>query len=149
VITKLQSIFKKFAGDNQTNEDQLKHNLEIATSVLFLELAYADFNVAPEEESHMCKSMESFFSLSSEEVADLINIARSKREKRNDIWLFTEQIKNNFNRDEKINILEMLWGLVYADGHMDKYEEALMRKITGLLGLSHGEMIQAKLKMKK
>ena len=50
---------------------------------------------------------------------------------------------------DKIKILEMLWGLVYADGHMDKYEESLMRKITPLIGLGHGEMIQAKLKAKK
>jgi uncharacterized tellurite resistance protein B-like protein len=58
-------------------------------------------------------------------------------------------IKNNFEHGDKIKILEMLWALVYADGYMDKYEEALMRKITALLGLAHGEMVEAKLKAKK
>ena len=146
MINKFQHILNIF---NQPEEKKETHKLEIATSALFLELAYADFNVAREEEEHIHKSLESFFSLTSEEVKDLINIAREKRDQRNDIWLFTNQIKQNFNKDDKIKILDMLWGLVYADGQMDNYEEALMRKITALLGLSHGEMIQAKLRAKK
>ncbi|KAA3614722.1 MAG: TerB family tellurite resistance protein [Calditrichaeota bacterium] len=146
MISKLQQLFKNVT---QNEAEEKNNKLEIATSVLFLELAYADFNIAPEEEKHMHKSIEDFFSLSSEEVKELVELAREKRDDRNDIWLFTDQIKQNFSRDDKIRILEMLWELVYADGHMDKYEEALMRKITPLLGLSHAEMIQAKLKAKK
>ena len=57
-------------------------------------------------------------------------------------------MKEQYSRSDKIKILEMLWQLVYADGHMDKYEDALIRKINNLLGLTHGEMIQAKLKAK-
>lgn len=145
MTSKIQHILNMF---NRPEDEKETQNLEIATSVLFIELAYADFNVATVEEEHIQKSMQSFFSLTSKEVADLISIARDKREQRNDIWFFTNQIKNNFNKDDKIRILEMFWGLVYADGHLDKYEEALMRKITTLLGLPHGEMIQAKLKAK-
>ncbi len=146
MFDKFQQILNKF---NQTESKEKSFNLEIATSVLFLELAYADFNVAAEEEIHINKSMQDFFSMSSQEVSDLVDIANTERDQRNDIWFFTNQIKNHFSRVDKVKILEMLWELVYSDGHMDKYEEALMRKITPLLGLSHGEMIQAKLKAKK
>ncbi len=146
---KFQQVLNLFASKDPSGDKNEMHKLEIATSVLFLELAYADFNISAEEENHIHKSLETFFSLNAEKVSELVNIARDKREKRNDIWLFTNQIKTSFTKNDKINILEMLWGLVYADGYMDKYEEALMRKITNLLGLSHGEMVQAKLKAKK
>ena len=149
MINKFQRILDIFSGTDHPEDEKGTYNLETATSVLFLELAYADFNITPEEEEHIHKSIAAFFSLTSEEVTDLITIARDKWEERNDIWLFANQIKNNFKKNNKIKILEMLWGLVYADDHMDKYEEALMRKITALLGLSHGEMIQAKIKVKK
>jgi uncharacterized tellurite resistance protein B-like protein len=144
---KLQNLLNLFGKENKTPQNSMS-DLETATCVLFLELAYADFNVAPEEEELILKSMESLFSLSGDALQELIKIAQEKRNQRADIWLFTNLIKNNFKHEDKIKILEMLWALVYADGYMDKYEEALMRKITALLGLAHGEMVEAKLKAK-
>jgi uncharacterized tellurite resistance protein B-like protein len=139
----LNTLFQE--PDNQTNQE---YDNKIATSVLFLELAYADFKVTEEEEKNIYTSLQNFFNLPKEEVENIISLARDKRKNRQDIWLFTNQIKKNFNRERKITIIEMLWRLVYSDGKMDKYEEALMRKITNLLGLTHGEMIQAKNKVK-
>lgn len=144
---KLQNLLNLFGKENKTPQNSMS-DLETATCVLFLELAYADFNVAPEEQQLILKSMESLFSLSGDALQELIKIAQEKRNQRADIWLFTNLIKNNFMHEDKIKILEMLWALVYADGYMDKYEEALMRKITSLLGLAHGEMVEAKLKAK-
>jgi uncharacterized tellurite resistance protein B-like protein len=145
---KLQNIFQNLIAEKQPDENQ-EHDIKIATAVLFLELAYADYNIAQEEETQIVKSLGSFFSLPQGDIQELLAIARDKRKQSSDIWHFTNQIKESFQRQKKIAVLEMLWKLVYADGYMDKYEEALMRKITTLLGLTHGEMIQAKLKARK
>ena len=144
---KLQNIFSNLIQDSGKTDNEA-HDNKIATSVLFLELAYADFKVTTEEEENIYTNLQKFFSLPQDEVEEVINIAKEKRNKRNDIWIFTNQIKQNFSRERKIKIIELLWQLVYSDGHMDKYEEALMRKISSLLGLTHGEMIQAKNKVK-
>ena len=119
-------------------------SLQTATAVLFLELAYADFELTPDEEGKMRNSLKSFFQMDDEALDNLLTMARAKREQRNDIWLFTDMIKRNWSRDTKLKVLKMLWQLVYADGHMDMREEALMRKLTSLLGLSHGDMIMAR-----
>jgi len=129
-------------------ENSGEYDNKIATSVLFLELAYADFTVTEEEEKNIYANLQKFFNLPANEVETIINIAREKRKNRNDIWVFTNQIKSSYSRERKIKIIELLWQLVYSDGQMDKYEEALMRKISNLLGLTHGEMIQAKNKVK-
>jgi len=139
----LNNIFQP--PENNKNEE---YDNKIATSVLFLELAYADFKITEEEEEGIYINLEKFFNLAKDEVDELIRIAREKRNDRQDIWIFTNQIKQHFSRDRKIKIIELLWQLVFSDGKMDKYEEALMRKISNLLGLTHGEMIQAKNKVK-
>lgn len=145
--SKLQEILDKFLGvDNSDSSENEETDIKLATSVLFLELALADFKITKEEQKHLKESIQDFFDLPEDDVLELIDIAKEKRNQRQDIWLFTNKIKEKFNRNKKIEIVELLWGLVYADGTVDKYEEALMRKISGLLGLSHGEMIQAKLK---
>ena len=40
-----------------------------------------------------------------------------------------------------------LYDLIYADGVLDKYEDYLVRQLAKLLRLSHGEMIEAKVKV--
>ncbi|MCB0281684.1 MAG: TerB family tellurite resistance protein [Calditrichae bacterium] len=146
MLTKLQNLLDNLLAGHDYESEDSEYDLKIATCVLFLELAYADFNLTDEEEKQLRESLRSFFKIDDHEVDELIETAKKKRQQRTDIWLFTNNIKSKFDREEKIKIIEMLWNLVYADGYMDKYEEALMRKISNLLGLSHGEMIQAKLK---
>lgn len=144
---KFQNLLNSLFQQTDSNTDEEYENT-IATSVLFIELAYADFKVTEEEEKNIYNSLQKFFSLPPQDVKEIIDTAREKRKKRQDIWIFTNRIKQNFSRPRKIKIIELLWQLVYSDGKMDKYEEALMRKISNLLGLTHGEMMQAKNKAK-
>jgi uncharacterized tellurite resistance protein B-like protein len=149
MLNKLQNILDNLLSNNTYEPSDNNYELQIATCVLFLELAYADFNIVNEEELQLQESLQTFFNMDVQEVNELIKVAKEKRQQRTDIWLFTNKIKKRFARPEKIKIIEMLWQLVYADGKMDKYEEALMRKISNLLGLAHSEMIQAKLKARQ
>lgn len=146
---KFEVLLGKFLQKSQEESLDEDYNIKIATAVLFIELAYADFNVSNEEKQLTNKSLSNFFELSDEEVNELLNTASKFREERNDIWFFTHQIKENFSHARKIKIIELLWQLVFADGTKDKFEEALMRKITNLIGLSHGDMINAKIKAQK
>lgn len=147
MLSKIESFFKEHlsASDQETGR-QIEARLKIATTVLFLEMAYSDFELHEDEQQHIRQTLTDLYGLSTEEIEDLVDIAKDSRENRQDIWVFTNLLKDNFDRDQKIHIVEQLWQLIYADGHVDKYEDALIRKITNLLGLEHGEMIQAKMK---
>ena len=147
MLSKIESFFKEHlsASDQETSRP-IKERLKIATTVLFLEMAYSDFELHEDEQQNIKQTLTDLFGLSPAEIEDLVNIAKDSRENRQDIWVFTNLLKENFDRDQKIHIVEQLWQLIYADGHVDKYEDALIRKITNLLGLEHGEMIQAKIK---
>ncbi len=136
-------------GGASADEPSHQVDLTVATTVLFLEMAYADETVSEEEEQHMRDTLSAFFKISVERVEELIEVAAEKRQSHTDIWFFTSQIKERFDRDTRKVIVEKLWGLVLSDGKVDKYEEALVKKISRLLGLSHGEMIEGKLKAKE
>ena len=64
-----------------------------------------------------------------------------------DLWQFARLINKNYSIDEKIEIIETLWRMVYVDGKMDKYEHYLMNKLKNLLRLAQGQLIDAKLKV--
>ena len=53
----------------------------------------------------------------------------------------------SLNLEEKLAIMETLWRIVYADGVLDKYEDALARQLAGLLRLSPRQAIDLKLRV--
>ena len=144
-----QFIHDNFAPAHEGNNvDQLDEKLKIATTALFLEMAYIDFNLASEEEDQISDILVELFGLNPDQVRDLIEISRLQRDRKTDIWTFAGLIKTNFSREQKINILEKLWMIIFADGKVDKFEDHLIHKISDLLGLDHSEMIAAKIKIK-
>lgn len=148
MIKRLEKIFTKHLQNNDFQKQDEDQKIKIATAALFLEMAYADFEIDPAEEEQLVSALQHLFNMEQGEISDLIREAGNERDKRTDIWGFTSLLKNQFERSQRIRILENLWLLIYADGRVDKYEDALIRKITDLLGLDHSDMIQAKLKMK-
>jgi len=150
MLSKFEQFIKNVFIPAEENEspEQLDQKLKIATTVLFLEMAYIDFNITNEEEDHIFDILIELFKLEANQVKELIEIAREERMDKPDIWTFAGLIKENFSRQQKIDILEKLWMLIFADGKVDKFEDRLIRKISTLLGLEHGEMISAKIKVK-
>ncbi len=124
-------------------------DLMVATAGLFLEIIQADFKIDPQEESQLRRLLENRFALTDSDLNALLAFARQDREKRQDIWQFASRLKDHLPRERRIGILRDLWRLIYADGRLDMYEEATIRKMTELLGLDHADMIEAKLAVKR
>jgi uncharacterized tellurite resistance protein B-like protein len=61
-----------------------------------------------------------------------------------DLYRFTSLIKRAIAHEERISVIEALWGVVLADGVRDAHEDALMRRVTDLLGLDPRESIEAR-----
>ena len=57
------------------------------------------------------------------------------------------KINSFLTDDEKIMIIEMIWKIVIADGRIDDYENALVRKISGLLYIDDFKVGEIKKKL--
>ena len=58
-------------------------------------------------------------------------------------------MNEHFTQAQKIHVVELMWQVAYADGHLDANENHLISKIAGLLHVTHGEYIAAKLHAKQ
>ena len=87
------------------------------------------------------------YGLSPDHASALVAEAEKELEKSVDLWQFAKLINENYSNEEKIEIIETLWRIVYVDGEMDGYEHYLMDKLQNLLRLSHDQLIAAKLKV--
>ena len=77
--------------------------------------------------------------LSHEDALELLALAEDKQSQSIQILSFTKEIKNHFDDQGRAHIMEMLWGVVFADGEEDAFESNLMRRIAGLLYISDKE----------
>lgn len=125
-----------------TDEERLR----TATCVLLLEVAGADDEFSPEECDRIIRVLCGRFALSQDEAEELVRAAGERRAKSFDLWKFTNQINELCSTDEKTQIIEEIWRVIYADGTLDAHEDYIAHKLARLLNLTHPQLIAAKLK---
>ena len=80
-------------------------------------------------------------------AAELLDLSHKKIEQSIDLWQYTNLMKKNYSLEEKIKVIESIWKVIYADGRLDPHEDYLVHKLSPLLGLSHKQLIDAKLRV--
>jgi len=143
MLARLTSLL---GGEKAANRND-RQRIEVAVAVILLEMAHADRNLADLEQQLVEDLLQHKFRLTEEQVAELLELAEEERRESCDLQQFTRRINEGFSREEKFQVMETLWRIIYADGVLDKYEDALARQLAALLRLSHREAIALKLKV--
>ena len=84
------------------------------------------------------------FNFSESDANENINKALEDSEQRIEIFSQIKVILNEMDHDERIEVIEMMWGVILADGVIDDFEANLMRRMNGLLYISGVESAVAK-----
>jgi uncharacterized tellurite resistance protein B-like protein len=130
-----------------TSADDVERRAEAirsATAVLMVDVARADYEFDAEEFDSLLRLIQAHFDLSPDQAADLVNAADEKVDGLTSLHDFTQLLHNNLDEQEKAQVIGLLWQVAYADGRLDKYEDALVLKISDLLHVSRGKVMQLK-----
>ncbi len=149
MLDMVKRFFSKVTENgSKTSDQKTDHDIRIATCALLVEIARIDEEFTQTEMETLISILQEKYGLSREYADALIVEAEKELEQSVDLWQFTNLINENYSNEEKIEIIETLWRIVYVDGNMDKYEHYLMNKFKNLLRLSHDQLIEAKLKVR-
>ena len=150
MLDKIKQFFDKATAEASKDVNRIsEHDIRIATCALFVEIARIDEEFTDAEMDTILSILKEKYGLSQEHADALITEAERELEKSVDLWQFAKLINENYSTDEKIEIIETLWRIVYVDGKMDEHEHYLMGKLQNLLRLDHSQLITAKLKVLK
>ena len=149
----MRELLRKFFGKSEVErsagkEGAASHDVRIATCALLLEMANIDGQFNESERDSIICILKEDYQLSDEHTMALIETADEELNRSVDLWQFTNLINQNYSTDEKLQIIETIWKIVYADGRLDKHEDYLVHKLSNLLRLTHKQLIDAKLKVK-
>jgi uncharacterized tellurite resistance protein B-like protein len=145
MITSLKKIFgaePPVVGVLETREP-----LDLATAALLLELARSDFSESAQEVEAIRHLLQRRFGLHDTAIDELIRNASRRADTAVSLHEFTHRLNRELPETDKLEIVEMLWRVSHADGHIDKHEEQLIQRVAGLLHISDKDRVRMKLKV--
>jgi len=146
MLTQIKRFFDRNLLPGATGEGDAEHALRLAVGALLLEVVRLDGEVRAEEREAVETAVLGHFDLSAEEAEALLKLAEDERRDATDYFQFTSLINRHYTPERKIELIERLWSIAYADATLHPYEEHLVRKIADLLYVAHNDFIAAKLR---
>lgn len=149
MLQALKDLFDTVTTPSDESPQAQARALRLATAVLLVEVMRADPTLAASERAAVMATLHQKFALSDEEAARLVELAELTARDASDFYQFTSRINDSFTHAQKITMIENMWQIAYADGHLDANENHLIGKIAGLLYVTQGEYIGAKMRAKE
>ncbi len=108
----------------------------MAVGALLVEAALRDDVFEAAERAAIERLLAVRFDLSPEATAELLNLSEAAKSESLELFGFVRKLIKDMDEDQRIEVVEMLWEVVYADGVLDAHEDAMIRKVAGLLYVS-------------
>ena len=143
MFSNLKSAFQK-ALSKEINEHENDDEDIQAIIILLLEACQIDGATEQVEINFIKKLLINKFNFTQEEAERNINKALKNHEESIEIFSQIKTILDQMDHKERIDVIEMMWGVILVDGIVDDFEANLMRRMNGLLYVSGIESAEAK-----
>ena len=145
VLDGLRSLLRK-PGDERG--DAGPDPVAVAACALLLEIGNADGLLDPEEGERILRHAREDLGIPDADVREVMRVAEEQRRDSVDLYQFTRRLTENFTREQRLRLIEAMWGVVYCDGELSAVESQLARRVAELLGFQHPEVQAAKERVK-
>ena len=129
------------------NEDKQENENLVKITALLVHAAKIDQDYSNKEEEIIKQTLLKL-GANKNDLEKIINTGKKIEENSNQILNFTKEVKN-MAEENKIQIIEALWQIIYSNDEADMYETSLMRRLGGLLYIDSKIMGDIKEKIKK
>jgi uncharacterized tellurite resistance protein B-like protein len=147
MIEAIQNFFKTRIEAKEGDEEK-ETAARVAAAALLFEAAMSDYQLDDVERQTIKDLITEQFNLDRADAMTLIALAESQAKEATGLHGFTTLINQNWSETERVNLMEKMWRVVYADGRLDDHELHLMRKIQRLLHIPQVDYVAGKLRNK-
>ena len=141
----IQELLKNTIRAQQEESLDREQALRLATVALLMEVARADFGTSDEERQVILRIIERYYAVSASRALEIAEAAETHANDMTSLYPMTRLITSECSLEERIEIIRLLWEVTFADGHVDKHEEHLVRKVADLLYVPHRQFIRTRL----
>ena len=143
MFSNLKTAFQKITSKDKKENEYEGEDIQ-AVIVLLLEACQIDGDTGKAELEYIKKLLVNKFSFTPDQAERNLLEALEKSDERIEIFSQIKIILNEMDHEERIDVIEMMWGVILTDGIVDDFEANLMRRMNGLLYVSGAESASAK-----
>lgn len=125
-------------------EADTEHRLRLATAVLLVEVMRADTTFSATERAAVQAALVEKFALAPDEAERLVELATSTAKEATDLFGFTTRLNERFSEAQKLRMVELMWSVAYADGHLADHERHVLWRVADLLHVPQGAYVLAR-----
>ena len=139
------NILKFFKKNNQIDveNENNEFDYDLLSVYLAYEVARADGDIDLKEIAVLKDFVKSSLK-DNRNIDDVINDIEQYSQDNASLHDLITEINSSFNKKEKHSLISSLWTVAYSTNGLDKYEDALIRKITDLLSIKYVDMLKLK-----
>jgi uncharacterized tellurite resistance protein B-like protein len=149
MTNRIKALFKNLKAPEGKKPSAHFSDKDLAAAALLVEAAHMDGTLGIAERDTIYGLLTEKFSLSQAEADDLFNEALSIQNEATHLMRFTRTIKDNYSEAQRLELIEMLWEVAFADGVIHDYEDNLIRRIAGLIYVSDRDRGDAKKRIRE
>ena len=113
----------------------------IAIVALCIQVMEADGHADTSERRKVRAMIKERYALDNAALDALIAAGENAESEAIDFFRFTSDIKRHFTEEQRIDLVGMLWEIVYVDGERSEMEDNVIWRIADLLGVSGRDRI--------
>jgi uncharacterized tellurite resistance protein B-like protein len=121
-----------------------EHRLQLATAVLLVEVMRADTSFHAGEREAVQAALVEKFRLTPDEADRLAELAETAARQATDLYSFTTRLDAAFTMEQKVRMVELMWRVAYADGHLADHERHTLWRVADLLHVPQGAYVLAR-----
>jgi uncharacterized tellurite resistance protein B-like protein len=147
MLKTLKDLFDSLLPPAPGSDPQaIEHALQLATAVMLVEVMRADTSFHPGEREAVLAALRDKFGLSDDEAVRLSELAVTTAHQATDLFSFTSRINEHFDMPQKLLMIEHMWRVAYADGHLSEHERHVLWRIADLLHVPQGAYVHARMR---
>ena len=143
MLSNLKTAFQNITSKDKKEDVYEGEDIQ-AVIILLLEACQIDGDTGKIELEYIKKLLINKFNFTPDQAEKNLIETLEKSDERIEIFSQIKIILNEMNHEERIDVIEMMWGVILSDGIIDDFEANLMRRMNGLLYVSGEESALAK-----
>ena len=136
MLDAIKSFISEITGQDEQVEERPVIDKKLAAAALMVQVMSADGVVRPQEEAKLRSVLAENYGLSPDETENLAEQAEDAQERAVDLYGFTSVLKRDMSEEERLTVVEDLWEMVFADGHLHEFEDNVVWRVAELLGIT-------------
>lgn len=136
MLARLKALFADPENTSEEGTAFAPDDARVAVAALLVHMIRIDGVVTEDETASIRTALDTQFDLSGGDLDEVLEEAQRRDDEAVDLYGFTSILKGKLSEEERVEVIELLWRAVFADGVVNELEDNMVWRTAELLGVS-------------